>query len=310
MPKVSVIVPVYNVEKYISKCIDSILNQTYTDWELILVDDGSPDRSGTICDRYAQNNRSIKVIHKKNGGVSSARNAGLKEFNSEYVMFVDADDYLTPNALENAVAVANEHPEIELFTFNYNIVCTDQVSRTDFPAGIVSGWTFIESMLNYKGTGSVWGKLFRRKNLRDCFFNSMLKLGEDTEFIIDYLIQSEGEVLVSNLSIYNYVLIPNSASHCKDNLPELTMLNVEFIHKYNHPELENISQALAYYIASNVIMKLSSLCRHYESIECDYLRSVGVTRLKRFNVKVRFLLWIFEYFPEYAIRLASIYWRR
>ena len=101
--RISVIVPVYKVEKYIHRCVCSILNQTYTDFELILVDDGSPDNSGKICDEYAVKDNRIKVIHKDNGGLSSARNAGLDwvfEFSdSQFITFIDSDDYVDKNYL-------------------------------------------------------------------------------------------------------------------------------------------------------------------------------------------------------------------
>ena len=100
MPEISVIVPVYKVEKYINKCVDSILAQTFTDFELWLVDDGSPDNCGTICDEYAQKDARIKVIHKKNGGLSDARNAALNLMNGKYVFFVDSDDWISEDALE------------------------------------------------------------------------------------------------------------------------------------------------------------------------------------------------------------------
>jgi len=99
MPKVSIIVPVYKAEKYLNRCIDSILAQTFTDWELLLIDDGSPDRSGDICDEYAKKDTRIRVFHKKNGGVSSARNLGLDNVQGEYVTFVDSDDWLLENTL-------------------------------------------------------------------------------------------------------------------------------------------------------------------------------------------------------------------
>lgn len=100
MPQISVIVPVYKVEKYIHRCVDSILAQTFTDFELILVDDGSPDNCGAICDEYAARDPRIHVIHKKNGGLSSARNAGLDIAQGEYIMFCDSDDYVAPDWCE------------------------------------------------------------------------------------------------------------------------------------------------------------------------------------------------------------------
>lgn len=99
MPKVSVIVPVYKAEKYLHRCIDSILAQSFTDWELLLIDDGSPDRCGEICDEYAQRDARIRVFHKENGGVSSARNLGLENVRGEYVTFVDADDWILASTL-------------------------------------------------------------------------------------------------------------------------------------------------------------------------------------------------------------------
>ena len=94
MPKLSIIVPVYKVEQYIHKCVDSILNQTFTDFELILVDDGSPDNCGEICDEYAQKDERVRVIHKENGGLSDARNFGLKKAKGKYISFIDSDDWV------------------------------------------------------------------------------------------------------------------------------------------------------------------------------------------------------------------------
>ncbi|MBO4897377.1 MAG: glycosyltransferase [Clostridia bacterium] len=100
MPKISIIIPVYNAGKYINECVDSIINQTFRDFELILVDDGSADNSGKICDDYAEKDSRIKVIHKENGGQAIARNKGLKIATGEYICFVDADDAVNPNMLE------------------------------------------------------------------------------------------------------------------------------------------------------------------------------------------------------------------
>lgn len=103
---ISIIVPVYNVEKFLSRCVDSILTQTYQNWELILVDDGSPDSSPAICDEYASRDSRIKVIHKKNGGQAEARNRGMDIATGDYIMFVDSDDYVHPNMLKTMLDVA------------------------------------------------------------------------------------------------------------------------------------------------------------------------------------------------------------
>lgn len=109
MPKISIIVPVYNVEKYLEKCVRSILAQTFTDFELILVDDGSPDSSGAMCDQFAEQDQRVKVIHKENGGLSDARNAGIELATGEYLGFVDSDDYSYLRVL-HFVCILKSHP--------------------------------------------------------------------------------------------------------------------------------------------------------------------------------------------------------
>lgn len=100
---VSVIIPIYDVENYLRQCVDSVIKQTYSNLEIILVDDGSPDRCPVICDKYAESDSRIKVIHKKNGGLSDARNAGLSIAQGEYVYFLDSDDYIELEAIETLV---------------------------------------------------------------------------------------------------------------------------------------------------------------------------------------------------------------
>ena len=110
---ISIIVPVYNTEKYLNRCVDSILNQTFTDFELILVDDGSPDNCGKICDEYKEKDRRVRVIHKPNGGLSDARNAGiewaLNNSDSEWISFIDSDDWVHPNYLDFLLRAAEQN---------------------------------------------------------------------------------------------------------------------------------------------------------------------------------------------------------
>ena len=108
-PKISVIIPMYNVERFLRRCLDSVKNQTFQDWQAICVDDGSPDKSGEIAEEYAKKDKRFIVVHKKNGGLSDARNAGMKKVKSEYVMFLDSDDFIHPQTMEFAYALAQKN---------------------------------------------------------------------------------------------------------------------------------------------------------------------------------------------------------
>ena len=120
-PKISIIVPVYNVEQYLPRCIDSILNQSFADFELLLIDDGSKDKSGTICDEYAAKDSRIRLFHKENGGVSSARNVGLDNARGEWLAFIDGDDEIT----EGYFDIRQEHEGVDVIIKPYCTVNTE-----------------------------------------------------------------------------------------------------------------------------------------------------------------------------------------
>ena len=120
-PKISVIVPVYKVESYLGKCLDSIIGQTYHILEIILIDDGSPDRCGEICDEYAAKDPRIHVIHQQNAGLSAARNAGLDIASGDYIMFVDSDDWVEKNTCETVLMIAQQQ-QADIVCYGYNEV--------------------------------------------------------------------------------------------------------------------------------------------------------------------------------------------
>ena len=106
MQKISIIIPIYNIERYLHRCLDSVLNQTFEEWQAILVDDGSTDKSGEIAEEYAAKDNRFVVTHKENGGLSDARNVGISKATGEYIMFVDGDDFIHPQAMEIIYALA------------------------------------------------------------------------------------------------------------------------------------------------------------------------------------------------------------
>lgn len=125
---ISIIVPVYNTEKYLDQCIQSVLAQTYTNWELLLIDDGSTDSSGAICDKYAAEDKRIRVFHKENGGVSSARNLGLDNAQGEWISFVDADDWIDKQCYQ-MVLDAHTDDEVDLVTSDINLIYENKASK-------------------------------------------------------------------------------------------------------------------------------------------------------------------------------------
>lgn len=164
-PLISVIVPIYKVEQYIHQCVDSILAQTYTNLEIILVDDGSPDNCGEICDAYQGKDKRVKVIHKPNGGVSSARNAGLAAATGELIAYVDGDDFVAPNLYERLYAVMTEDERLDVvYTACARFPSTDGRLHMDFyPTGtVITGREMAHNILMDKITSHMWLGLFKR----------------------------------------------------------------------------------------------------------------------------------------------------
>lgn len=199
-PLISVIVPVYNVEPYLRQCIDSILNQTYTNFELILVDDGSPDNCGAICDEYADNDRRIIVIHQENKGVSEARNAALDIMSGQYVTFVDSDDYITPDYLDALYApVAQYGAEITHCGFYWG--GGDNAHYCTESDRMISGKEWC--LLRYKksiGVG-LWAKLYARHLFSGVRFPAGM-IHEDQAVVPEVCYSAERICLINSCNYY------------------------------------------------------------------------------------------------------------
>lgn len=201
---ISIIIPVYNAEKTLKRCLDSIKAQTYTDFECLLIDDGSKDSSLSICESYADGDDRFKVFHKENGGASSARNVGLDNASGEYICFCDADDYVTPNWL---ALFAKHIDKAGIVVSSYRMIFADHEDERIYLYDITQIpllWMVLE--LNGDG-GFLWNKCYhadviKGKHIR---FNPKYKLYEDDEFVSHYLsyICNSG-VCVSKEATYNY----------------------------------------------------------------------------------------------------------
>lgn len=242
---ISVIIPIYNVEKYLKRCIDSVLRQTYRELEIILVNDGSPDNCGKICDKYAEVDSRIRVIHKANGGLSSARNAGLDVMIGQYVMFVDSDDYITPDCIEylygliakvgSPIAIGNyEITRKSQYAFNENNKCTE----------VISGSKAIERQFgkNTVQYVSAWAKLYKAELFETLRFPEGF-LHEDEGTIYKALYFCD-RVVVSDKVVYAYYYNPESITRRpkKKNYQDLCSILNEQIRFY-HKNGENVLEA-------------------------------------------------------------------
>ncbi len=212
-PAVSVIIPVYNREKYINKCVDSVLSQTFNDFELILVDDGSTDKSPDICDEYAKKDSRVKVVHKSNGGVSSARNEGLKIATGEYITFVDSDDYIDSDFLEYAINNIEE-TGVDIFVSGviHEYCNCDSIEKVEVTNIKKNGVFAIKELLEMWGKEipldclcGPWCKLYRTNLIKyyGVKFDTSMNIGEDTYFNTEMMGLAENAYL-SNLSFYHY----------------------------------------------------------------------------------------------------------
>jgi len=229
---ISVIVPIYNVEKYLSKCIESIINQTYKDLEIILVNDGSLDNCPRICDEYAKKDNRIKVIHKENGGVSTARNIGLDKALGDYIFFVDSDDYLDLRMIEVLYNNMKKYKaDISMCNYirvdNYDVKVSNNEEQIEIYSNIQAlnrlykdTYTFHE---DYALFIAPWNKLYK-KELFDNLRYPIGKIYEDGATIYKVLYKSN-KIVHTNQILYYYYQSPNSISRKKFDKTRLDRLD-------------------------------------------------------------------------------------
>ena len=226
---ISIIVPIYNMEKYLVKCIDSIINQTYKNLEIILVDDGSTDKSSIICDEYKKIDSRIKVIHKSNGGLSSARNAGLDIAMGSLIGFVDSDDYIEETMYEKMKNNMDYYKsDISVCNFYYVKNGKKEISMKNLSSNIAEGKTKFDNLYNeYVSYGVyAWNKLYK-KELFDNIRYPNGKIFEDTYIICD-LLEKARRVSYLIEPLYNYVFRDGSICH------SFTINHFDIINSFNN----------------------------------------------------------------------------
>lgn len=233
-PKISVIVPVYNTEKYLDRCIQSILAQTYTNFELLLIDDGSTDSSGAICDRYAEQDSRVRVFHKENNGASSARNVGLDNVRGEFVGFVDADDYVSLEFLSNFISICNGadlliQGIIPDYSISNDYIITH--ASVDYRGNIQDG---LKLLYKCPMSGSLCNKLFKSSKIvaHKLRLNTSFTFKEDEDFLLKYM--SFVNTLSSTIkSGYIYVIADWSKYSTSYNLPVIMSMYNSVVRIYD-----------------------------------------------------------------------------
>lgn len=235
MPLISVVVPVYKTERYLPKCIDSLLVQTLKDLEIILVDDGSPDNSGAICDAYAAKHPNIRVVHKENGGLTQARVSGMREATGTYVTFVDSDDWVMPDMYLPMVQQAEEHgADIVAAGFIRDYGSRQEPAVNQIPSGIYReeklAWLrehaiFDPDTMTQALAPCVWSKLYRSRTMLDTLLDrsDRIGFGEDSLFTYPALFKSTCVVVINEHQQYRYQIWEGSMtnSYYRNYFPDL-----------------------------------------------------------------------------------------
>ena len=229
---ISIVIPVYKVENYLEKCIRSIISQNFEDYELLLVDDGSPDRCGAICDEWANKDKRISVIHKQNGGISDARNAGIEQAKGDYLCFIDSDDWIAPDMLKTLYDIATES-RADLVCCNF-LQVNEQGEQLRKPATVTPGvytqdefWTnrFNSDVKIYYDVA--WNKLYRR-SIFETLRYPVGKIHEDDQVLYEVVSQCNSIALTDKIGYY-YVIRDNSIMRTKRSVRNLSAPDA-FIH--------------------------------------------------------------------------------
>lgn len=276
-PKVSIIVPVYNAENFLDKCIDSILAQDYSDFELLLIDDGSKDSSGKICDKYALKDRRVRAFHNANGGVSSARNVGVLQAKGEWIVFIDADDWITKDYIKELVT-ASDSTDFVISGFQYvqndgsKVVSKySDIVKPDISV-IVDDEIFCKPHL----MSTPWCKMYKTGIIRDnnLQFDEMMIIGEDNCFVNDYI------CCVNNIKFKDYVGYMYRLPSDGGIVRKYKMSPDQFFYHINHlvNSFERVSEVLGIDMQKTIANEKKIFCNVYVEI----LKSLKYFELKRY----------------------------
>jgi glycosyltransferase involved in cell wall biosynthesis len=311
IPKVSIVVPIYKVEKFLNRCIDSILNQTYKNLEIILVDDGSPDNCGKIANSYSLKDSRVRVFHKINGGLSDARNYGMKYVTGEYTLFVDSDDWLEEQMIEVMINTIIRHKaEIVQTAFYYAydkyLLFDERYHQVNSPPVVLNNETIMsELVINERVKNFAWGKLYRTDIIRDVTFKKGV-LFEDV-FWAHHIMKRVNTYVILNQPMYYYYqrsdsIISNYSPRNLDIIEGLKERHVFIERYYKHLIDESHRQiAKACLIHFNLLlvnMKKDKNCIYKKGIQQYVNKNYSKFMMSvKYDSDLRKQLYLFNIFP-------------
>lgn len=293
---ISIIIPVYNVEKYLPECIESVLKQTYENVEILLIDDGSTDNSGKICDEYAEKDTRIKAVHKENGGVSSARNKGLDIAQGEYITFIDADDFVAENYVQVLYkSLKQNNSDLSFCKYSYFEDNNFKSCEEILPNKIIVNKSskefrdFLTRFISYKNNfmGSSCRILYRKENVGAIRFNQEIKIAEDLLFVLK-MIFNVGSLSFVKESLYFYRVNRQSVSYSykKNYLINQIVLYKEIKSIYQFLSDEKINKQLNIYAASLCHLSFSNEVKFKQKNRRNNIREIRKSELyKYYNLK-------------------------
>lgn len=241
---ISVIIPVYNVEKYISQCLESVCNQIYDDLEIILIDDGSTDTSGEICDEYACKDDRIRVIHQENHGAAAAKNAGLRVATGTYLSFVDSDDYLEPGAYCHMMQLIQEN-RAEIVQCSYRDVFKDHTVEHSIKSATLNQIDFLALFTEDWTCALLWDKLYKRSIFDGIFFETGHKI--DDEYFTYRGILNAKKVVRDNQIVYNYRKRASSVMYSPASAQRIIFDRIDYLSKRRKNVIDCFPQLRAAY---------------------------------------------------------------
>ncbi len=311
---ISVVIPIFNVEKYLCRCVESVLQQSYSELEIILVNDGSTDSSGQLCDKLAKRDSRIRVIHRKNGGASAARNTGIQVSTGEYITFVDGDDFIEPDIYQAMLKAIAEKGQKVIVNMGLRLI--DEFGKTQNPPDAktedcyVKSKEYLRTVLMHQNDSAVYTKLFPAKLIKNVSFREGTS-NEDVIFMIDLLPLLEGIYFLKQVG-YNYFIRKDSISRTYGKAVRDMVSNSIYIYEHVYNEYNDMRDVAFRFMLHQHMAYLFIVPREYRKDQL-YTHTVALIRKNKFRaltnkyltLRQKIMILMLVLFPESAANLRA-----